>query len=94
MQSAGGEEAQRIARLLEIRGCTAEFTMNGVQDVEDFPENAARWTGEKVQEVEDIPQDMENKWDNMVGGVERFGDNMENAYDEGRDEQRYEDDDY
>ena len=67
---------------------------DGVQDVEDFPENAARWTGEKVQEVEDIPQDIENKWDNMTDGVERFGDNMENAYDEGRDEQRYEDDDY
>lgn len=24
--------------------------------VEDFPENAARWTGRKVQEVEDIPE--------------------------------------
>jgi hypothetical protein len=28
----------------------------------------------------------------MTDGVEQFGDNMENAYDEGRDEQRYEDD--
>jgi hypothetical protein len=65
---------------------------NGVNDIENFPENAAEWTGEKVQAVEDIPQDIENKWDNMTDGVEQFGDNMENAYDEGRDEQRYEDD--
>ena len=26
---------------------------DGVQDVENFPDNAARWTGEKVQDVED-----------------------------------------
>jgi hypothetical protein len=44
--------------------------------------------------VEDIPQDIENKWDNEVQGVEQFGDRMDNAYDEGRDEQKYEDDDY
>ncbi|EXJ87471.1 hypothetical protein A1O3_04431 [Capronia epimyces CBS 606.96] len=43
---------------------------NGIQDVENFPENAARWTGEKVQDVEDIPQDIENKWDNGVQDVE------------------------
>jgi len=42
----------------------------GVQDVEDFPEDAAGWTGRKVQEVEDIPQDVENKWDNGVQDVE------------------------
>ena len=64
---------------------------NAVDNIEDFPEDAARWTGEKVQEVEDIPQDIENKWDNAVDGVEQFGDRMENAYDEGRDEQRYDD---
>ncbi|KAK5051568.1 hypothetical protein LTR84_003220 [Exophiala bonariae] len=43
---------------------------NGVQDVEDFPEDAARWTGRKVGEVEDIPQDIENKWDDGVQDVE------------------------
>jgi hypothetical protein len=43
---------------------------NGVQDVEDFPEDAARWTGKKVGEVEDIPQDIENKWDDTVQDVE------------------------
>jgi hypothetical protein len=65
---------------------------NAVSDVENFPENAAQWTGEKVQEVEDVPQDIENRWDNDVAGVERFGDRMDDAYDEGRDEQRYDDD--
>lgn len=65
---------------------------NTVDDVEDFPEDAARWTGEKVQAVEDIPQDIENKWDNGVNDVEQFGDRMDNAYDDGRDEQRYDDD--
>lgn len=65
---------------------------NAVDDVEDFPENAARWGGEKVQEVEDIPQDVENRWDGAVAGVENFGDRMDDAYDDGRDEQRYDDD--
>lgn len=43
---------------------------DGVQNVEDFPEDAARWTGEKVQEVEDIPQDIDRKWDNFKDDVE------------------------
>ena len=34
-------------------------------DVENFPENAADWTGRKVGEVEAIPQDIEY-------GVDRF----------------------
>ncbi|KAL6252894.1 hypothetical protein RBB50_000613 [Rhinocladiella similis] len=41
-----------------------------VDNVEDFPEDAARWAGRKVQDVEDIPQDVENKWDNAVQDVE------------------------
>lgn len=65
---------------------------NTVDDVEDFPENAARWTGEKVQEVEDIPQDIENRWDDTVDDVAEFGGRMDQAYDDGRDEQRYDDD--
>jgi len=43
---------------------------DGVQDVEDFPDDAARWTGSKVQEVDDIPQDVERKWDDGVQDVE------------------------
>ncbi|KAK3625330.1 hypothetical protein LTR56_020495 [Elasticomyces elasticus] len=86
--------------------------------VEDFPENAARWTGEKVGEVEDIPQDIEQGFDRFgnkiengfddvvdapeevagwagrkVGDVERFDDNVDNAYDQGKDDQRYDDND-
>ncbi|RLL94224.1 hypothetical protein CFD26_103186 [Aspergillus turcosus] len=40
------------------------------ENVEDFPEDAARWTGEKVGEVEAIPDEIENKWDNAVDDVE------------------------
>lgn len=43
---------------------------NGVQDVEDAPEDLARWGGRKVQDVEDIPDDVERKWDNGVQDVE------------------------
>ncbi|GIK00643.1 hypothetical protein Aspvir_004670 [Aspergillus viridinutans] len=56
------------------------------QNVEDFPEDAARWTGEKVGEVEQIPENIEqdwdrtedrieNKWDNAVDDVEDFPEN-------------------
>ncbi|TKA77301.1 hypothetical protein B0A55_04340 [Friedmanniomyces simplex] len=44
-------------------------------DVEGFPDNAARWTGEKVQEVEDIPQDVE-------GGFDRFGRRIEGGFED------------
>lgn len=43
-------------------------------NVEDFPSDAARWTGEKVQEVEDVPQDVGQ-------GFERFGDRVEEGWD-------------
>lgn len=49
---------------------------DGVQDVENFPDNAARWTGEKVQEVEDIPQDVDRKWDNFKDDVEDIPDDV------------------
>ncbi|EMC95882.1 hypothetical protein BAUCODRAFT_34647 [Baudoinia panamericana UAMH 10762] len=42
--------------------------------VEDFPENAARWTGERVQEVEDIPE-------NVEAGFDRFGNRIEQGFD-------------
>ncbi|EPQ55021.1 hypothetical protein GLOTRDRAFT_138746 [Gloeophyllum trabeum ATCC 11539] len=41
-----------------------------VNDVENFPDNAARWTGEKVGEVENIPQDVETDYDRAKYGVE------------------------
>ncbi|KAK5004569.1 hypothetical protein LTR60_006516, partial [Cryomyces antarcticus] len=54
---------------------------NGIEDVEEFPENAARWTGRKiadthVQEVEDIPQDIEQDYDRVKYGVENRFDNV------------------
>ncbi|KAI4924258.1 uncharacterized protein J4E92_007339 [Alternaria infectoria] len=90
-ENAAGWTGEQVGRAENFGDDVEQKWDNGVQDVEDFPENAAEWTGEKVQAVEDIPEDIENKWDNMTEGVEQFGDNMENAYDEGRDEQRYDD---
>lgn len=43
-------------------------------DIENFPQNAAEWTGEKVGEVERIPQDIEN-------GIERAEDRVEQGFD-------------
>lgn len=40
--------------------------------VENFPEDAAEWTGRKVGEVEDIPQDIEQ-------GFDRFGERIEDG---------------
>ena len=59
------------------------------QNVENFPDNAANWTGRKVGEVEDIPQDveqdfdrakygMENKFENAEQDVENFPNNAAN----------------
>ncbi|KAH8702213.1 WW domain protein [Talaromyces proteolyticus] len=67
--------------------------------VEDFPENAAAWTGEKVGEaeygvnrfeqgVENFPENAAEWVGDKVGGVERFGDEVDYAYDEGRAEGR------
>jgi hypothetical protein len=54
---------------------------NGIQDVEDIPEDIAGFAGEGVGKVE--------RWGD---DADRFGDNMDNAYDQGRDDERYDDD--
>ncbi|KAF5867170.1 hypothetical protein ETB97_004091 [Aspergillus alliaceus] len=50
------------------------------QDVQDFPENAAEWTGEKVGEAEagwDHAEDrVEQGWDNTVDKVEDIPENV------------------
>lgn len=56
---------------------------NAVDDVEDAPENVAGWVGEKVGDVERFGDD-----------VGDYGDRLDNAYDQGRDEERYGNDDY
>ena len=43
---------------------------NGVNDVENFPEDAARWTGREEQRIEDIPDRIENRVDYDVDRVE------------------------
>jgi hypothetical protein len=90
-ENAAGWTGEQVGRVENLGDDVEQKWDNTVDDIENFPENAAEWTGEKVQEVEDIPEDIENKWDNMTEGVERFGDNMDNAYDQGKNEQRYDD---
>lgn len=43
---------------------------NAEQDVQNFPDNAARWTGEKVQDVENIPGDVEGAWDRTENRID------------------------
>jgi len=41
-----------------------------VNDVEDFPDDAARWTGREGRRIEDIPDRIENRVDYDVDRVE------------------------
>ncbi|KZT23595.1 hypothetical protein NEOLEDRAFT_1136398 [Neolentinus lepideus HHB14362 ss-1] len=51
-------------------------------DVENFPDDAARWTGRGVGDVEDIPQDVEYDYDRAKYGVEnRFDDAVQDVED-------------
>lgn len=54
---------------------------DGVQDVEDIPDDVAGWAGRRVGDVERFGDD-----------VDRFGDNIDDSYDQGRDDARYRDD--
>lgn len=58
---------------------------DGVQDVEDFPEDAARWTGETVGAVESVPDRVEQGWDNAEDRVEQGWDNTEDRVEQGWD---------
>jgi len=60
---------------------------DGIDDVEDAPENAARWMGRKVQDVENVADDVddwkdreeyrvERKWDDGVQDVEDAPENV------------------
>jgi hypothetical protein len=54
---------------------------NAVNDVEDVPQDIAGFAGEGVGKVE--------RWGD---DADRFGDNMDNSYDQGRNDERYDDD--
>ena len=73
------------------RGDDYSYSERVEERVDDFPNDAARWTGEKVQEVEDIPQDIEQDFDRAEDRVEDFGDRIEDDFDAGRDEQYVDD---
>jgi len=49
---------------------------NGVNDVENFPDDAARWAGRETQRVEDIPDRVERRWDQDVQRVEDIPDDV------------------
>lgn len=58
---------------------------DGVENVEEFPEDAARWTGEAVGEVEAVPDRVEEGWDraeeNVEEGWERTEENVQEGWD-------------
>jgi hypothetical protein len=62
---------------------TENKVYSGVQDVENLPSDAARWTGRKVQDVEDIPQDIEYDYDRakyrVEDGLEDAAEDVEDA---------------
>jgi hypothetical protein len=91
-ENAAGWAGQEVGRVENFDDRVENRFDDAVNDVEDYPEDVARWGGRKVQEVEDIPQDIENKWDNVEDDVANFGGRMDAAYDDGKDEQRYDDD--
>lgn len=66
---------------------------DGVQNVEDFPEDAARWTGEAVGAVESVPDRVEDGWDRTEDRVEAGWDRTEDRVEAGwdRTEDRVED---
>ncbi|KAL9617129.1 MAG: hypothetical protein Q9160_008072 [Pyrenula sp. 1 TL-2023] len=77
---AGGallmHEGQKIEQDWDEDKYRMENKLSGdLQEVGDFPENAARWTGEKVQDVEDIPQNVEQDYDRAKYGIEGSFDN-------------------
>lgn len=51
---------------------------NFEEGAQDFPENAAHWTGEKVGEAEEFPDRVEQGWDNLE---DRTEDKWDNAVD-------------
>lgn len=60
--------------------------------MEDIPYDVERKWDNGVQDVEDIPEDIAGWAGREEGRVERFDDNVDNAFDQGRDEERYDDD--
>lgn len=58
---------------------------DGVQNVEDLPEDAARWTGEAVGAVESVPGRVEYGVDRAEDHVEYDVDRVENKVEDGWD---------
>lgn len=58
---------------------------NGVQSVEDLPQDAARWTGEAVGTVESVPDrveyDFDRAEDRVEDGFEDAGRKVEDGWD-------------
>lgn len=52
---------------------------NGVQDVEDVPEDIAGFAGR-------VDGDVDRKWDDARYDVDRFDNNVDQSFDQGRDE--------
>lgn len=65
---------------------------NGIQDVEDVPQDAAGWAGRRVGDVENFDGDVRRKWDNGVQDVEDAPEDVANwAGDKVGDVERFDD---
>jgi hypothetical protein len=58
---------------------------DGVDRVEELPQDAARWTGEAVGEVEAVPDRVEQGWDRTEDRVEQGWDRAEDKVEHGWD---------
>lgn len=89
-------------RAIEVRNHTqesaAKINLGGrkVQEVEDIPQNIENKWDNAVDDVEDVPDDVAGFFGREAGRVERFDDGIQDSFDQGRDEERYDDnnDDY
>jgi len=65
-----------------------------LQEVEDIPQDIDRKWDNAVNDVEDVPNRVAGFFGREEGRIDRFDDGIENSFDQGRDEERYDDDDY
>lgn len=67
-----------------------------VQQVEDIPQDIENKWDNAVDDVEDAPDRVADFFGREEGRVDRFDDGIQNSFDQGRDEERYDDnnDDY
>jgi hypothetical protein len=72
----------------------ARWTGRRVQQVEDIPDDVRDEYDDVKDDIEDVPNNVAGWAGRKVGDVERFDDGIDDSYEEGRVEERYDDDRY